>query len=41
MKSMIPAWIIEKMETYAYTYAKTQWKDLPYKNNKIHMSELF
>ena len=41
MKSLIPAVIIEKMETYAHTYAATKWTGFPSKDKKIHMSELF
>jgi hypothetical protein len=52
MKSMIPAIIIDQMETYAHTYAASKWevastekkvKGYPSGNSssKIHMSELF
>ena len=41
MKSIIPAVVIENMESYAYTYANSMYNGLPYKNKKIHMSELF
>lgn len=41
MKSMIPAIIIENMETYAHTYAASKWTGFTSTGNKIHMSELF
>ena len=41
MRSIIPAEIIDNMETYAYSYAATKWTGFSSKDSKIHMSELF
>ena len=41
MRSIIPAEIIDNMETYAYSYAATKWTGFTSKDSKIHMSELF
>lgn len=41
MKSIIPAEIIDQMESYAYTYATSKWTGFKSKDSKIHMSELF
>ena len=41
MRSIIPAEIIDNMESYAYTYAASKWTGFTSTDSKIHMSELF
>ena len=41
MRSIIPAEIIDNMESNAYTYAASKWTGFTSTDSKIHMSELF